>query len=287
MGLLSVFKKATPEEEIKAEGVDLATCDFDCGSCDNELPALLNLRHDDDNAALWKLTKPYDLHMLVSTGRSDWLHDACETEGTLEHAVEKWGGSPALEHKPKTSVLLFAPHNGEILLMPFFVWLKDVPVDRAHDALDKIVPELVKARAEGSVIEETADLLGDGSGVKVAIDHMKAYVILCSHRTRDKRCGVTAPLLKKEFELHIRDDGVYRDTGDNREGGIVVGFVNHLGQHKYAANVMVYRREDGEMIWLARAQPKNVQPIYNECVKAGRTFADHTRLVQKTKVIAW
>lgn len=288
MGLLDVLKsKALPEEDLKQLGVPLATCDFKCDTCEHPLPSSLKISADDDGASLWKLMKPYEIHLLVSTGKNDWPHDACEVKGLVEHAVNEWKGCPPLTIDPKVNVTLFPAERSLVLIMPFFVWLKDVTPENVGALLDKIVPELFEKREKGEKIEEYQDLLGDKSGVKVEVDHQNCYVFLCSHRTRDKRCGVSAPYMKKEFDMHLRDDGVYRDVGDTTPGGVMVGFTNHVGQHKWACNVLIYRKTDGELIWLARATPNSVGPIYEECVKQGKTFADYTRLVQKTKPVEW
>lgn len=69
-----------------------------------------------------------------------------------------------------------------------------------------------------------------------------ALILLCSQRTRDARCGQSAPLLKREFERHLRPLGLFRDAQDTRPGGVGIYFISHVGGHKYSANVMVYRR---------------------------------------------
>jgi len=71
-----------------------------------------------------------------------------------------------------------------------------------------------------------------------------AVILLCSQRTRDVRCGQSAPLLRREFERHLRPLGLYRELDDERPGGVGIYFVSHVGGHKYAANVIVYRRRD-------------------------------------------
>ena len=71
-----------------------------------------------------------------------------------------------------------------------------------------------------------------------------AVILLCSQRTRDARCGQSAPLLKREFERHLRTHGLYRDANDERPGGVAVHFISHVGGHKYSANVIIYRRRD-------------------------------------------
>lgn len=69
-------------------------------------------------------------------------------------------------------------------------------------------------------------------------------VLLCSQRTRDARCGQSAPLLRKELERHLRPLGLYRDLDDERPSGVGIYFISHVGGHKYSANMMIYRRPD-------------------------------------------
>src|SRR4051812_10171020 len=69
----------------------------------------------------------------------------------------------------------------------------------------------------------------------------RALVLLCSQKTRDARCGQSAPLLRKEFERHLRPLGLYRDLHDERPGGVGIYFISHVGGHKFSANVMIYR----------------------------------------------
>ena len=39
----------------------------------------------------------------------------------------------------------------------------------------------------------------------------------------------------------MRPLGLYRDLHDERPGGVGVYFINHVGGHKFSANVMIYR----------------------------------------------
>ena len=71
-----------------------------------------------------------------------------------------------------------------------------------------------------------------------------ALILLCSQKTRDARCGQSAPLLRRELQRHLQPLGLYRDLDDERPGGVGIYFISHVGGHKYSANVMVYRRRD-------------------------------------------
>lgn len=130
-----------------------------------------------------------------------------------------------------------------------------------------------------------------------------AVILLCSQRTRDARCGQSAPLLKREFERHLRSQGLYRDMNDERPGGVGIYFISHVGGHKYSANVMVYRRRDfdwwrnkahftsetepekteedkekekeegaAQCIWLARVKPEDCEGIIKQTVLKGKVI---------------
>ena len=75
----------------------------------------------------------------------------------------------------------------------------------------------------------------------------KYLILLCSHKTRDARCGQSAPLLAKEFARVLRPLGLHRDLHDERPGGVGVYFINHVGGHKYSANVIIYRKGENGM----------------------------------------
>jgi hypothetical protein len=69
----------------------------------------------------------------------------------------------------------------------------------------------------------------------------KYLILMCSQKTRDARCGQSAPLLRREFERILRPMGLYRDLHDERPGGVGIYFISHVGGHKFSANVMIYR----------------------------------------------
>lgn len=140
----------------------------------------------------------------------------------------------------------------------------------------------------------------------------RALILLCSQKTRDARCGQSAPLLRKEFERHLRPLGLYRGLDDDRPGGVGIYFISHVGGHKYSANVMIYRRpnpfnidhlerasadvdldsiastaqvapdEDHEgaaqCIWLARVRPEDCQNIVKFTVLQGKVVKPERQL---------
>lgn len=136
---------------------------------------------------------------------------------------------------------------------------------------------------------------------------------MCSQRTRDARCGQSAPLLKREFERHLRPLGLYRDAHDERPGGVGIYFISHVGGHKFSANIMVYRRADAvvkgetnagvrgegeengtapaketiaenrlgegaQCIWLARVRPEDCEGIVKYTVLQGKVVKPQSQL---------
>lgn len=124
------------------------------------------------------------------------------------------------------------------------------------------------------------------SGHKVIPANDLAYILLCSHRTRDKRCAITANILKKRFELELQERDLYRDSSDDRPNGVRIEFVSHVGGHKFAANCIIYTKS-GEAIWLARVRPEHVSKIIEHCVLKGEVFPELLRGAFNTNPIDW
>jgi hypothetical protein len=136
-----------------------------------------------------------------------------------------------------------------------------------------------------------------------------ALILLCSQRTRDARCGQSAPLLRKELERHLRPLKLFRDLDDERPGGVGIYFISHVGGHKYAANMMIYRRAnafgldnierakaEGDLVptttmeqineqegaaqcmWLARIKPEDCENIIKYTVLQGKLVKPESQL---------
>lgn len=73
------------------------------------------------------------------------------------------------------------------------------------------------------------------------------------------------------------------------KGTARVGFISHIGGHKFAGNVIVYlppgsKMENGEEnplagcgVWYGRVEPKHVEGIVKETVMGGRVIEEHFR----------
>ena len=111
----------------------------------------------------------------------------------------------------------------------------------------------------------------------------KYLILLCSQKSRDARCGQTAPLLRRELERQLRPLGLYRDLSDERPGGVGIYFISHVGGHKYSANMLIYRKSDDlteaqQAIWLARVRPEDCEGIVRFTVLQGKVVKPETQL---------
>ncbi|KAJ3085109.1 hypothetical protein HK102_000316 [Quaeritorhiza haematococci] len=86
---------------------------------------------------------------------------------------------------------------------------------------------------------------------------LTAYVFICAHKKRDKRCGVAGPMLISEFEKVLKDMGL-----DKR---VRVFACSHTGGHKFAGNVIIY--PSGH--WYGRVRTCHVKPIIEETILKG------------------
>lgn len=174
--------------------------------------------------------------------------------------------------------------------------------------------------------EPATDLVSDDSGPQIPsfpedlpfqtrpCPH-DALILMCSQKTRDARCGQSAPLLRKEFERILRPLGLYRDMHDERPGGVGIYFISHVGGHKFSANVMIYRKqrmgrkavveggsavmtggkagqavsnntnvtthsevEAAQCIWLARVRPEDCEGIVKFTVMQGKVVKPERQL---------
>ncbi|KAL8836439.1 MAG: hypothetical protein Q9170_002927 [Blastenia crenularia] len=98
----------------------------------------------------------------------------------------------------------------------------------------------------------------------------KPTILICSHGSRDARCGVLGPLLHNEF-LELTPP----ETVD-------VAMISHIGGHAFAGNVIVYIPPEyrlagggqlsplaGMGIWYGRVEPGHVKSIVEETVEKG------------------
>ncbi|KAL8139485.1 hypothetical protein V2J09_005506 [Rumex salicifolius] len=131
-----------------------------------------------------------------------------------------------------------------------------------------IFPDLVKYRGlkESDVESFVDDVLVNGkpweSGVQEPLSG--AFVFVCAHTNRDKRCGVCGPILIENFKEEIQS----RDLSEQ----ISVYACSHIGGHKYAGNVMIFgTNSDGKVTgdWFGYVTPNDVPDLIDQYIGRG------------------
>lgn len=74
-----LFPKVDPE-------VDGEDCDHDCDSCHINYPRGFKVDEEDQ---LYGYVKGWSTHVLVATGKSDWVRDVADEKGSVMEAIEK------------------------------------------------------------------------------------------------------------------------------------------------------------------------------------------------------
>lgn len=289
-----------------AEILPISTEPFECkpNECINGYKeSCFSLRGDAATVPLYESAKPCDLHFLVSTGKTDWEHDAFEENNNnilnkFSENVENFSNKLKISTKCNVTnepLNISDPQcitlqKLDVLLLPWFVWIRGITEKNINDIFKGITNVITKSKENIELKGTEASLLIDElksiEGLKVIKDLNSTYIMLCSHRTRDKKCGITAPIMKKEFDSQLRDLELYRDSGDDREGGVKVSFINHVGGHKFAANVLIYNKH-GEFVWFARCTPLNVKFIINETVLHHKVYPANIRACSTFDPIKW
>lgn len=66
--------------------VDGEDCDHDCASCSVKYPAKFSI---DEDEKLYGHVKGWSTHILVATGKTDWVRDVADEKGSVMEAVDK------------------------------------------------------------------------------------------------------------------------------------------------------------------------------------------------------
>ncbi|KAL6865859.1 hypothetical protein ACO1O0_001958 [Amphichorda felina] len=293
-------------------------CLHDCDSCSLKYPRGFKV---DESDVLYGQVKAWSTHLIVGTGKADWVRDVSDEKGSVMEAVDK-AESPSNGRMMLSASNMPTPHDTSdysepttVLLLPAFTLIDNVRPSNAASLVRDIVNH---APTTTSPLQQPAGLPAQVGDLSTRRCPHSAVILMCSQRTRDARCGQSAPLLRRELERHLRPLGLYRDLHDERPGGVGIYFISHVGGHKYSANVMVYRRPNafgqddvaaatataaggdgegekkekegkaeadaeadegaGQCIWLARVRPEDCENLVRYTVLKGKVVKPETQL---------
>ncbi|MCJ1397841.1 hypothetical protein MMC11_001037 [Xylographa trunciseda] len=311
----ALFPKVDP-------AVDGEDCERDCESCTIHYPAKFSI---DEEEKLYGMVKGWATHMLVATGKTDWVRDVEDEKGSVMEAVGKCKVQPTNGRLMLSASNMPLPSSSShrdyakgaepttVLLLPSFTLVEDVTPQAVPDLINHYIsPSRTNMDPLSQPAPVATTILPDTSTPPAPIDptlpealnHASIppsifstrpsphsyLILLCSQKTRDARCGQSAPLLRREFERHLRPLGLYRDLHDERPGGVGIYFISHVGGHKFSANLMIYRRagvdggakvadgEAGQCIWLARVRPEDCEGIVKFTVLQGKVVKPERQL---------
>lgn len=272
----STATKPGPDGFLTAKGTDALfqrtqaeidgdDCLHDCETCTVHLPRSFKI---DESDRLFGEIKGWSRHLVVATGKTDWVRDVADEKESVMEAVEKHNGEvsggrlmlSASNMEVPDHASATGPYGSErpttVLLMPAFQFVENVTPQHVPQLIQSVVNTAPTntSRLDSShesngaeVTESPAPSLPPSdlpAGLRIRNCPHKYVILMCSQATRDARCGQSAPLLRKELERHLRPLGLYRDLSDERPGGCGIYFISHVGGHKYSANVMIYRRAE-------------------------------------------
>lgn len=353
---LSLFAKTNP-------AIDGDECLQDCDNCSVKYPRNWSI---DEQDKLYGEIQGWSRHLVVATGKTDWVRAIEDEKHSVMEAIGKHigkvkGGKLMLSASnipvPEIAGNHIGPYGAErpttVLLMPSFTYVENVQPKHVPELIQSVIntaptnttpldpsTSLFHASAgtntnghQGSDTSEptndhshananaNGNVNGNGdvphtpmpalpqdlpAGLSLRACPHKYIILVCSHATRDARCGQSAPLLRRELERHLRPLGLFRDLGDERPGGVGIYFINHVGGHKYSANMMVYRRaepsrsvqeqmangganaavggnnfaegEAAQCIWLARIRPEDCENVVRFTVLQGKVVKPERQL---------
>ncbi|CAI7629900.1 unnamed protein product [Penicillium crustosum] len=265
-----VFPKVDPKE-------DGPECLKDCADCTIQFPSKVKV---ETSGPLYGQIKEFHAHVLVATGQSDWKEKHVENmTGSL---MEAFDGAKSDHGRMMVSASNLTPpeqpttdENSNkattVLILPSFTYIDSVTQTDVPYLISRYIDHPTEQQNENGTVSPT-----DGMSARPC--ELDYVILLCSHGRRDARCGITAPLIKRELERHLRPLGLDRDADDSRAGGVGIFFVSHVGGHKFSANVLVYRKKDQQMIWLARVRPEHCEGIVKYTVLQGKVVHPESQL---------
>lgn len=266
--------------------------------------------------------KSYNRQVVISTGKSDWESKITDAKGSLaahlENLKESIPDEPKATHHrasvkaPRQAAGLFRTSdstnvsvlNGSIrsisdddesesvLVFPDFKVVTEVQssIQGAQDLWDSSLDPSVNRT--GAFPEK--------SQLKTWVLPYSCVILLCSHKKRDNRCGISAPKLEHALIRSLEHHGWDADTqiespsytygspledlaltAEAREEIIktqlkesaiskraLIVKVSHIGGHKYAGNCIIYTPQ-GAGVWYGRVTPHDVESIVENTIIGG------------------
>lgn len=144
-----------------------------------------------------------------------------------------------------------------------------------------LYPQVPAADPIGGIASIEKPIFLHGTGLRY-------LVLICGHAAKDKRCGEIGPRLRDVFLRHFADKGL--------NGASEVHLCSHVGGHKYAGNVILYKvepSEEGESKatvsgrWFGRVQECHVPTLIDRFLLEDKIVTELHRGGGCRKAIEW
>jgi (2Fe-2S) ferredoxin len=215
---------------------------------------------------------------MISTGLTDWPEriedDITTLAGQLHKVINQ--DTNYTTHKPNGRIfitntsmhtLYSTVDNGvDVLVLPENILISNVkPEDAGLFYTTFLAQPLPRQPTQLAIISHTIQKLAPSSW-QVHANPSASMILICSHRRRDKRCGVTAPILAREFDHVLREN----DIDEQGDRGTAVMMVSHVGGHKFAGNLICYTHQGTRGTWYGRVKPCHCKQIVEETILQGK-----------------
>ncbi|KAL6309611.1 Sucrase/ferredoxin-like-domain-containing protein [Sparassis latifolia] len=259
--------------------------------------------------------KPYSRQLVISTGKSDWPKEVTEVHGTLAAYLLETRDAAPKQHRSHHNAAKSVPGVYDSATTS-----KVTILNGSHYTLcDDASRETVLVFPDYKVVTEVPRSLdgatafwksGAAPGFEGEDSHLKTWVLpyacvilLCSHKKRDNRCALAAPVLeltlmdaleREGWQVHTqledpwlsgppleefkgtaeeKDAEVLRQlklaAAGNGEKRVLILRNSHVGGHKFAGNVII-NTPHGVSVWYGRVTAHEINAIVKETIIGGK-----------------
>jgi hypothetical protein len=238
-----------PKEEISTE------CIIDCTTNCNPSANVDNGMRDS--------FKTYDQHIIIMTSVEDWPSHIEQGE-FFKPIIDSINNNKQKQGKIKITAMLCTDEDTQARKIRLDRYSSDV-----KEVLDILVyPEGLLFSVQMSQIDHFASFLGSHATIDAAAiqsymqdavipppvtPHFKTLVLVCTHGSRDKRCGRAGPQVMKELHTILREKAI-------PDSDIAVRGSTHIGGHKFAGVLITYPKGD----WYGKVTTKSVRGLLED-----------------------
>ncbi|KAJ7689432.1 Sucrase/ferredoxin-like-domain-containing protein [Mycena rosella] len=301
---------------VPVSTADCRTCSNPCEDGHSDYPARFMV---DMETQMLGSVSPFRRQILISTGKTDWDLEITWTSGSLAAHISgsqtyRWGAPRPVSSRdsdgqplPRITGVFNASDstglsilNGShksicedddletVLVFPDFMVVSGVPSSL----------EGARAMWETALNPRVPRILGSNeSTFNTWVLPYSCVITFCSHKRRDNRCGISAPILESAFTESLGRRGwavdtqlehiveppleKFSGTAEEKDAHItetlrelqtakkaLILYNSHMGGHQYAGNCLIYT-PTGSSVWYGRVTPHEVDSIVENTIEGG------------------